>query len=93
MTTRFEKRKAIIEIADSGPGIPEEKREAVFERFIRLDSARSTPGNGLGLSLVKAVVERHNGTIEFKDNNPGLRAILTFNIETPKTKKRLDKVA
>lgn len=87
MTTYFEKQKAIIEIADSGPGIPEDKREEVFERFIRLDSARSTPGNGLGLSLVKAVVERHNGTIEFKDNNPGLRAILTFNTELPKSKK------
>lgn len=87
MKTRFENQKAIIEIADSGPGIPEDKREDVFERFIRLDSARSTPGNGLGLSLVKAVVERHNGTIELADNNPGLRVILRFNIETAKNKK------
>jgi signal transduction histidine kinase len=87
MKTHFENQKAIIEIADSGPGIPEDKREDVFERFIRLDSARSTPGNGLGLSLVKAVVERHNGTIELADNNPGLRVILRFNIETAKNKK------
>ena len=88
MKTHFEKQKAIIEIADSGPGIPEDKREEVFERFIRLDSARSTPGNGLGLSLVKAVVERHNGTIELKDNSPGLRVILSFNIETTKNKRQ-----
>ena len=87
MKTRFEKQKAIIEIADSGHGIPADKREEVFQRFIRLDSARSTPGNGLGLSLVKAVVERHNGTIELADNDPGLRVILRFNIETPKKKK------
>lgn len=88
MSTRFAKGKAIIEIADSGPGIPADKREDVFKRFIRLDSARSTPGNGLGLSLVKAVVERHNGTIELADNEPGLRVILTFNTERPTTKKR-----
>lgn len=87
LITHFENRKAIIEIADSGHGIPEDKREEVFERFIRLDSARSTPGNGLGLSLVKAVVERHNGTIELKDNHPGLRVILSFNTETPNNKK------
>jgi len=73
------KKQFIIEVADSGTGIPEDKREVVFERFTRLDSARSTPGNGLGLSLVKAVVERHSGTIELLDNKPGLKVRLTFN--------------
>ncbi|PID46442.1 MAG: two-component sensor histidine kinase [Proteobacteria bacterium] len=87
MTTRFANQKAIIEITDNGPGIPEDKREEVFERFVRLDSARSTPGNGLGLSLVKAVVERHNGAIELEDNHPGLRVILSFSTEIPKDKK------
>lgn len=87
MSTHCKNQKIIIEIADSGPGVPEDKREDVFERFIRLDGARSTPGNGLGLSLVKAVIERHNGTIELKDNNPGLRVILTLDIETSKGKK------
>jgi len=89
LSTHFTDQQAVIEITDSGPGIPQDKREEVFERFTRLDSARSTPGNGLGLSLVRAVVERHNGTIELQDNQPGLRVILRFNIETekPKTKK------
>jgi len=85
--TQFSNKAAIIEISDSGPGIPEDKREEVFERFTRLDGARSTPGNGLGLSLVRAVVERHHGTIELKDNDPGLRIILKFNTHHPKNKK------
>ena len=79
ISTHFTEKMAIIEIADTGTGIPVEKREEVFERFTRLDSARSTPGNGLGLSLVKAVVESHHGSIELRDNNPGLRITLKFN--------------
>lgn len=88
ITTRFTKNKATIEISDSGPGIPEDQRDEVFKRFTRLDSARSTPGNGLGLSLVKAVVERHQGSIELKDNRPGLRVVLQLNTHKPDTKKR-----
>ena len=79
------RQKAILEICDTGPGIPKDKREAVFERFTRLDGARSAPGNGLGLSLVKAVVEQHNGTIELLDNEPGLRARMAFGL--PKADK------
>ncbi|OQX04801.1 MAG: two-component sensor histidine kinase [Thiothrix lacustris] len=63
-----------ITVADNGPGIPEAQREAVFKRFARLDNARSTPGNGLGLSLVKAVAELHNATVQLHDNHPGLKA-------------------
>src|SRR5262249_7568125 len=50
-------------VADSGPGIPEASREAVFDRFVRLEGSRSTPGNGLGLSLVRAVAQLHGGTV------------------------------
>jgi signal transduction histidine kinase len=87
INTHFTKDTATIEISDTGPGIPEHKHEEVFERFTRLDNARSTPGNGLGLSLVRAVVDRHNGKIELQDNNPGLKVILTFNAHTPNIKK------
>lgn len=87
INTHFTKDTATIEISDTGPGIPENKHEEVFERFTRLDNARSTPGNGLGLSLVRAVVDRHNGKIELQDNNPGLKVILTFNAHTPNIKK------
>jgi len=66
----------LIYIADSGSGIPEELRERAKERFFRLDSSRSTDGHGLGLSLVNAVAELHQGQLKLEDNSPGLRVIL-----------------
>ncbi|WP_297831500.1 HAMP domain-containing sensor histidine kinase [Thermomonas sp.] len=63
----------LIEIADRGPGIPEAERERVFDRFQRLEAHRGTPGVGLGLSLVRAIVRHHGGRIELLDNAPGLR--------------------
>ena len=54
---------ATVTIADSGPGIPSQARERVFERFFRLEASRTTPGNGLGLSLVKAAIHLHKGEI------------------------------
>lgn len=69
---------AHLEVADSGPGIPEDRREAVFDRFVRLEGSRSTPGNGLGLSLVRAVAQLHGGTVTLTDNHPGLRVILAL---------------
>ena len=66
--------RPLISVSDSGPGIPEADRENVFQRFFRLESSRSRfPGNGLGLSLVKAVVSLHRGAVELGDNHPGLR--------------------
>ncbi|MGR9106683.1 MAG: ATP-binding protein [Gammaproteobacteria bacterium] len=65
-------------IADSGSGIPSGEREKVFQRFYRLESSRSSPGNGLGLSLVAAVVNLHNAKIRLEDNRPGLRVVIDF---------------
>jgi signal transduction histidine kinase len=62
-----------LTVADSGIGIPEEERAKVFDRFYRVAKSRSQPGNGLGLSLVQAVVELHDGEIRLADNEPGLR--------------------
>ncbi len=67
-----------ITVADSGPGIPVQAREKVFERFFRLDASRTTPGSGLGLSLVAAVAKLHHIKVFLKDNRPGLRVILDF---------------
>ena len=67
---------ASITVEDDGPGIPAEEREKVKERFYRLDRSRSTPGSGLGLSLVSAVAARHGGELRLEDGEPGLRAIL-----------------
>lgn len=67
-----------IIIADNGPGIPAENYKDVFKRFHRLDNARSSEGNGLGLSLVKAVAELHEGEIQLADNDPGLKVTIRF---------------
>lgn len=61
-----------LSVADNGPGIPEEARQRVLERFVRLDKSRSQPGSGLGLSLVNAVAGLHGGQINLDDNKPGL---------------------
>jgi signal transduction histidine kinase len=68
--------EAEIVVADRGPGIPETERGHVLERFVRLETARTRPGFGLGLSLVAAVARLHGGTLRLEDNAPGLRAVL-----------------
>lgn len=65
-----------VRIADNGPGIPQEHRARVLERFVRLDQSRSTEGSGLGLALCKAIVELHAGTLRLDDNEPGLRCLV-----------------
>nr|WP_286209105.1 ATP-binding protein [Azospirillum sp. A1-3] len=67
-----------VVVADSGIGIPIEEHERVLGRFIRLDWSRSTPGNGLGLALVDAVVRLHGARLVMEDNSPGLRVRLRF---------------
>lgn len=67
-------------VADSGPGIPESERTHVLQRFVRLEQSRTTPGNGLGLSLVSAVAGLHNGSLILSDNYPGLRAELILGL-------------
>ena len=67
-----------IVIEDRGRGIPAESRDRVFDRFVRLEASRTTPGNGLGLSLVAAIAKLHNIQIALEDAAPGLRVVLTF---------------
>ena len=68
--------RVLIEVADNGPGIPEEDRKRVLERFVRLEKSRSETGSGLGLSLVDAVARLHGGTFRIEDNAPGVRAVI-----------------
>jgi signal transduction histidine kinase len=75
--------RAIVEIADNGPGIPAAEREKVVRRLYRLDRSRNTPGNGLGLSLVEGVVKLHGGHLSLLDNAPGLRVRIEFQIHSP----------
>jgi len=69
---------AVLCVDDAGPGIPEADRERVFDRFQRLEAHRGTPGSGLGLSLVRAIVHRHGGRIELIERAPGLRVQVTL---------------
>ncbi len=78
-----------IIVTDTGIGIPADKREQVFERFVRLDEARSSPGNGLGLSLVKAVTELHGATISLEDNQQGLKVLIYFKLPLVRKNKPL----
>lgn len=71
LSVHSEHGAAVIIVADNGPGVPEVERDAVFRRLYRGDSSRSQRGLGLGLSMVKAIVEAHRGTIVLDDNPTG----------------------
>lgn len=60
-----------LTVSDAGPGIPEEDRELVFDRFYRSTAARSMPGSGLGLAIVRQVVVKHGGTIAIDESDRG----------------------
>ncbi|RKX75732.1 MAG: hypothetical protein DRP49_04240, partial [Spirochaetes bacterium] len=60
----FSDETSWAEIIDDGPGVPEEETERVFERLYRGDRSRGSRGLGLGLSMVKALVEAHSGSVE-----------------------------
>jgi two-component system OmpR family sensor kinase len=74
--------RAILEVADQGPGMDEDQQARAFERFYRVDPSRSrdSGGAGLGLSIVSAIVEAHGGTVSL-DTAPGEGA--TFRVELP----------
>jgi len=67
-------------VADNGPGIPKALRSKVLQRFFRLETSRTTPGSGLGLSLAAAVATLHDARLELSDNKPGLRVTVSLPI-------------
>ena len=67
LAVRADAGAAVLTVTDSGPGIPAGERDAVFRRLYRRDVSRSQRGLGLGLSLVKAIVEAHHGTVDIAD--------------------------
>lgn len=69
---------ALLQVSDNGPGIPTAERDKVFRRFYRLEKSRTTPGNGLGLSMVRAIAELHGAVLTLNDNHPGLRVLVSF---------------
>jgi signal transduction histidine kinase len=68
----------VTSVKDNGPGIPEDERKKVFQRLYRLEKSRTSPGTGLGLSLVKAIADLHAARIHLEDAHPGLRVVIAF---------------
>ena len=75
--------KVKLNVADVGTGIPDSEKEKVFERFYRIgnEEVRKTKGTGIGLYLVKLLIEQHDGTVEVTDNNPS-GAVFTVTLPT-----------
>lgn len=76
VAVNVEGEDALLSVADHGPGIAEADRERVLDRFVRLETSRSRPGSGLGLSLAAAVAKLHGGFLQLSDNKPGLKVVL-----------------
>ncbi len=76
VTPDVARRELDLTVSDSGPGIAEADRARVLDRFVRLDGSRTTPGNGLGLSLVAAIARLHGADLRLEDAAPGLRVTL-----------------
>lgn len=76
--------QAIIRVVDHGPGVPEEARERIFERFYRADPSRNSAdgGSGLGLAIVAAIVAAHDGTVDVTGTDPGPGATFTVRLPT-----------
>jgi len=80
-----------LAVSDTGPGIPAVDRERVFERFVRLDPARSnTTGAGLGLSIARWITEQHDGTLSLEDNDSG-GCVFTVRLATSRSTVAADR--
>jgi signal transduction histidine kinase len=72
-----------LSVADRGPGVPPDERQRVLERFVRLETSRTRPGSGLGLSLAAAIARLHGGALRLEDNAPGLRVVIDLPAVAP----------
>jgi len=71
ITLRSEGSELQMKVCDSGPGVPDEDKERIFDRFVRLERTRQTVyGSGLGLAIVRAAINAHQGTVSVSDNTP-----------------------
>jgi signal transduction histidine kinase len=68
-----------IQVKDTGPGIPVELHERIFDRFFRAESSRTSPGSGLGLSFARAIVREHGGDIHVS-STPGRGTCFTVRL-------------
>ncbi|MER6009005.1 HAMP domain-containing sensor histidine kinase [Nonomuraea angiospora] len=81
---RFPNGIAMLEVTDDGPGIDRDKRELVFQRFARLDTARGRQagGTGLGLPIARQIAEAHGGTLQIEDSPHGARLVLRLALDS-----------
>ena len=72
LALKTKSNKIILSVADNGPGVQDEEKKLVFDKFYRTgdENKRKTKGTGLGLYLCKKIVQSHNGTISVSDNQP-----------------------
>jgi len=79
VAVRGENESAVLEVVDTGPGIPESHRRRVFDRFYRLEGSQG-PGSGLGLAIVRNIAERHGASVMLADRaeGSGLRVLVRF---------------
>ena len=75
----------VVEVADTGPGIPETEIEHVWDELYRGEGARGIPGSGLGLALARAIVSRHDGNISLR-SRPGEGTVFTIRLPVQSTK-------
>jgi two-component system OmpR family sensor kinase len=73
--------QVVIEVADTGPGIPEDETQYIWEELYRGEAARGVPGSGLGLALVKAILSRHQGEISLRSRT-GEGTVFTVRLPT-----------
>jgi signal transduction histidine kinase len=90
LTLREQDHSAVLSVADDGPGIPSDQHDRVFERFARLDEARTATagGTGLGLAITREIIQRHHGTIAIDPgHHPGTRFVVTLPRGAPRSRR------
>lgn len=84
-TIKTDAKNVTIAFSDTGCGISDEDKKHIFNRFFRADKSRNSPGTGLGLALVAAIIRQHNGEIYLSNNDPGLNVTITLPIQQSQT--------
>ena len=75
LTAAMQNGRIRVRVQDNGPGVDDDELDKIFDRFYRAEKSRTTDGTGLGLSLVKAVIELHHGSVYAEKSDQGLRII------------------
>jgi len=78
VTVSTDAKTARLSVSDQGPGIPADQRQNVLRRLYRLEASRTTPGSGLGLSLVSAIADLHDAKLDLRSADPGLLIEISF---------------